>query len=176
MGKNKGTLQLTGMSTSNSQKILPGQRRTYLVRWRKEPERDDIIVFKYPNDKKRDFIKRLIGLPGETIEIRDKDVFINGKLLDESYAEFKDSENIFNKNHPAFYIDPYARNRDNYGPRTIPEDSYFMMGDNRDRSADSRFWGFVNLNKVKGKAFLIYWSWGSFMRDIKWRRIGKLIH
>jgi signal peptidase I len=146
----------------------------------KEPERGDIIVFKYPKDKKRDFIKRLIGLPGETIEIRDKRVFINGKPLDESYIEFKDPDNTFNKNHPAFYIDPYARNRDNYGPRTIPEDSYFMMGDNRDFSQDSRYWGLLDRELIEGKALIIYWSWNKsdrgLLKKVRWNRIGELLH
>ncbi|MGA1864980.1 MAG: signal peptidase I [bacterium] len=123
----------------------------------KEPERGDIVVFKYPKDQKRDFIKRIIGLPGEKIEIKDKKVFINGKQLNEPYVEFKDFGNIFDKNHPAYYIDPYAKRRDNIGPEYIPSDSYFVMGDNRDFSQDSRYWGFVNRELIKGKAYKIYW-------------------
>ena len=122
-----------------------------------EPQRRDIVVFEYPKDPNRDFIKRIIGLPGETIEIKDKKVFINGKPLNEPYAEFKDPENIFNKNHPAYYIDPYAHNRDNFGPKVIPINNYFMMGDNRDFSQDSRYWGFLDRQRIKGKAYKIYW-------------------
>jgi len=146
----------------------------------KDPQRGDIIVFKYPKDKKRDFIKRLVALPGETIEIRDKKVYINGILLDEPYAVFNDSENIFNKNHPAYYIDLYARNRDNFGPKVIPEDSYFMMGDNRDYSQDSRYWGFLDQELIEGKALIIYWSWNgsqtNLLKKVRWDRIGDIIH
>lgn len=145
----------------------------------KDPERGDIMVFKYPKDKKRDFIKRLIAMPGETIEIKDKKVYINGQLLEEPYADFKDSE-IFNKNHPAYYIDPYARNRDNFGPKVIPENSYFMMGDNRDFSQDSRYWGFLDRELIEGKALVIYWSWNgmaaNLLEKVRWGRIGDVIH
>jgi signal peptidase I len=146
----------------------------------KDPQRGDIIVFKYPKDKKRDFIKRLVGLPGDTLEIKDKRVYINGDPLDEPYAEFKDSNNMFNKNHPAYYIDPYARNRDNFGPKVIPEDNYFMMGDNRDFSQDSRYWGFLDRELIEGKALIIYWSWNGSATDllgkVRWVRIGDVIH
>ena len=138
----------------------------------KEPERGDIIVFKYPKDQKRDFIKRLIGLPGETLEIKDKKVFINGELLDEPYAVFKDTE--------TFYFNPYARTRDNYGPRIIPENCYFMMGDNRDYSQDSRYWGLLDRELIEGKALLIYWSWNKngqgLLEKVRWDRIGDLLH
>ena len=113
----------------------------------KMPQRGDIIVFKFPEDEKKDFIKRVVGLPGDTLEIKEKMVHINGKSLEEQYAAHSD---------PMVYpgaIQP----RDNYGPIVIPEDSYFTMGDNRDFSLDSRYWGFVKLNKIKGKAFIIYW-------------------
>ncbi len=131
----------------------------------KDPEQGDVIVFIYPKDESKDFIKRVIGVEGDRILIKDKKIYINDKLYEDSHGVYKDHTII-----PA-HVQP----RDNFGPVMVPKDSLFMMGDNRDRSADSRFWGFVNLNKVKGKAFLIYWSWGSFMRDIKWRRIGDLI-
>jgi len=146
----------------------------------KDPQRGDILVFKYPKDKKRDFIKRVVGLPGDTLEIRDKGVYINGSPLDESYAVFKDSENIFNKNHPAYYIDPYARNRDNFGPKVIPENNYFMMGDNRDFSQDSRYWGFLDRELIEGKALIIYWSWNgsedNWLKKVRWNRITDTIH
>ncbi len=131
----------------------------------RDPKRGEIIVFVYPKDESKDFIKRVIGVEGDTVEIKDKKVFINGQPFDDPYGHFKDNA----------IIPGHVQPRDNFGPITVPEDSIFVMGDNRDRSADSRFWGFVRLNQVKGKAFLIYWSWGGFMRDIKWRRIGKLI-
>ena len=131
----------------------------------RDPKRGEIIVFVYPKDESKDFIKRVIGVEGDTIEIKDKKLFINGQSFDDSYGYFKDNA----------VIPGHVQPRDNFGPVTVPEDSLFVMGDNRDRSADSRFWGFVRLNQVKGKAFLIYWSWGGFMRDIKWGRIAKLI-
>ncbi|MDX1778160.1 MAG: signal peptidase I [Thermodesulfobacteriota bacterium] len=131
----------------------------------RDPKQGEIIVFVYPKDESKDFIKRVIGVEGDTIEIKDKKLYINGQPFVDPYGHFKDNAVI-----PG-HIQP----RDNFGPVTVPEDSLFVMGDNRDRSADSRFWGFVRLNQVKGKAFLIYWSWGGFMRDIKFGRIGKLI-
>jgi len=131
----------------------------------RKPERMDIIVFKYPEDETKDFIKRVIGEPGDTIEIRDKVVYVNGEPLDASYAIHTEPTVI-----PG-HIQP----RDNIGPIVLPEDSYFVMGDNRDQSLDSRFWGEVKTNKVRGKAFMIYWSWDSEKTWIRWRRLGKLI-
>jgi len=131
----------------------------------KRPNRGDIIVFKFPDDEKKDFIKRVIGLPGDLVEIKGKKVYINGSPIDDSYAVHSD---------PMLYpsgIQP----RDNFGPLTVPQDSYFVMGDNRDFSLDSRYWGFVNLNKIKGKAFIIYWSWNGEERWLRWERIGMLI-
>lgn len=134
----------------------------------REPKRGDIMVFKYPEDPSRDFIKRLIGLPGEKLEVKNRIVFINGEPLDEkvyAYHEFPDD------------FLPIAR-RDNFGPVVVPEGSYFMMGDNRENSADSRWWGFLDRNKVVGRAFMTYWS-----RDIanvlpfgmRWERFGLII-
>ena len=131
----------------------------------KRPNRGDIIVFKFPDDEKKDFIKRVIGLPGDLVEIKGKKVYINGSPIDDSYAVHSD---------PMLYpsgIQP----RDNFGPLTVPQDSYFVMGDNRDFSLDSRYWGFVKLNKIKGKAFIIYWSWNGEERWLRWERIGMLI-
>jgi len=131
----------------------------------RQPKKGEVIVFIYPKDESKDFIKRVIGVEGDRIEIKDKKLYINDILHNDPYGAYKDNAII-----PG-HIQP----RDNFGPVVVPKDSLFVMGDNRDRSADSRFWGFVHLNKVKGKAFLIYWSWGGFMRDIKWGRMGKLI-
>lgn len=126
-----------------------------------EPERGDICVFKYPEDESKDFIKRVIGLPGETIEIRNKVVFINGEPIDEPYVEHKDPT--------------YNPMRDDFGPFTIPQDEYFMLGDNREGSHDSRFWGTVKRSKIVGKALIIYWSWGS-LTDIRFNRIGTIFN
>ena len=142
----------------------------------KNPQREDIIVFKYPIDPKKDFIKRVIGIPGDVIEIRDKQIFINGKNFGEKvYESYKDPDKI-----PA-----ESSHRDNYGPITVPLESLFVMGDNRDNSHDSRFWGFVPLEDVKGKAFLIYWSsvlprgwmwnWNWDTLILRWDRLGKTL-
>ena len=132
----------------------------------KHPQRGDVIVFIYPEDESKDFIKRVVAVEGDTIEVKEKKVYVNDTLQNEPFAVHKDNAVI-----PA-----HVTKRDYFGPQQVPKDMLFVMGDNRDRSADSRFWGFVPLSKVKGKAFLIYWSWSGFMRDIKWSRIGKLIH
>ena len=136
-----------------------------LVRF-SDPGRRDIIVFEYPVDPSKDFIKRIIGVPGDTIEIRDKEVYVNGEKLDEPYARHTDPHII-------------PGQRDNKGPFTVPADNYFCMGDNRDESHDSRFWGFVDRGKIKGKAWIIYWSWPQFslggLTDIRWGRIGNVI-
>jgi signal peptidase I len=114
----------------------------------RNPQRGEIVVFKFPKDHKRDFIKRVIGTPGDVVEVRDKVVYVNGRQMNEPYARHADS----------FVISARASRRDNYGPVTVPEDKYFVMGDNRDHSEDSRFWGFVDIDEIKGKAFIIYWS------------------
>ena len=134
-----------------------------------EPDRGDVIVFRYPQDEDKDFIKRVIGLPGETLEVRNKVVYINGTALnDEPYAQRIDHG----------IIDGSINPRDNFGPIVVPEGSYFVMGDNRDQSLDSRFWGYVKKAKVKGKAFRIYWSWsgrGDWTEWVRWERLGKAI-
>ena len=136
----------------------------------KKPQQDDIVVFKYPENPKLDFIKRVVGVEGDVVEIRDKRLYINHELYERNYAIFKDN-----------YIIPGGFNkRDNFGPITVAKDSLFVMGDNRDNSKDSRFWGFVNLKAVKGKAFMIYWSWnkenaGSIFSYVRWGRIFDIL-
>ena len=131
----------------------------------RKPQRGDIIVFKYPEDPTRDFIKRVIGVSGDRIEARDKEVFVNGKKLVEPYVQHVDSE-----------VKPGSVDRrDNFGPLIVPKDSVFVMGDNRDQSYDSRFWGFVDLSMVKGKAIIIYWSWDSEKTWVRFSRIGRLV-
>lgn len=126
-----------------------------------EPQRGDIIIFKSPNDKNIDFIKRIIGVPGDTIEIRDKQLYRNGEPVREEYIINSDGDRI-------------EGIRDNYGPVTVEPDKYFVMGDNRDNSLDSRFWGFVDRDDILAKAWRIYWSWGG-LSDIRWDRLGKKI-
>ena len=139
----------------------------------KAPKRGEIIVFKFPQDPSKDFIKRVVGIGGDTVEIKDKQVFINGELQEEEFSVHSDSR-IFNN---ARMYPQEMLNRDNIGPVTIPEGKLFVMGDNRDESNDSRFWGFVDQSAVKGKAFVIYWSWDKNKKvGVRWNRLGDLIH
>jgi signal peptidase I len=131
-----------------------------------EPKRGDIAVFIYPVDPSKDFIKRVIAVGGDVVEIKNKKVFVNDTLLADTYVVHNE-EVIFPKS-----IQP----RDNFGPVKIPEGTIFVMGDNRDQSYDSRFWGFVRLEDVIGKAFIIYWSWDSDAFSPRWGRIGKILN
>lgn len=131
----------------------------------RSPSRGDIIVFRYPMDKKKDFIKRVVGVEDDVVEIRDKVVFINGKPWENSYGVHKESTILPGTVSP----------RDNFGPVSVPPDALFTLGDNRDHSRDSRYWGFVELKEVKGSAFIIYWSWDKDSHWLRWRRIGDLI-
>ena len=121
--------------------------------------RGDIVVFKYPEEPDRDFIKRVIGLPGETVELRAKKVYINGQPIDEPYVHFLTP--------PSSELQEVTSSdvRERFGPVTVPPDHYFVMGDNRDNSQDSRYWGFLPRNYIKGKALLIYWSYESGRED-----------
>ena len=133
------------------------------------PRRGDIVVFRSPERPNIDLVKRLIGLPGDTIQVVDKQLFVNGKkVVDDAYVEHKDPR-IF-QNRP--YMSEQQRLRDNFGPVTVPAASYFCMGDNRDLSYDSRFWGVVPEHYIKGRAFLIYWSFGGGTSDGTWRGAG----
>lgn len=129
----------------------------------REPRRGDVIVFKYPKDRKLDFIKRCIATGGETVEIREKQVFINGDRVTFPQAVYLDEGSIMS-------------GRDSFGPVTVPEGKIFVMGDNRDNSNDSRFWGFVDLEDIKGKAMVIYWSWNKARAWPRFSRIGDGIH
>jgi len=125
-----------------------------------DPKRGDVIVFIFPVDRSKDFIKRVIGLPGDQIEIIDRRVFINGELYKDKHAYYS-SQAYGSKGTPS----PL-----NFGPVTVTADHLFVMGDNRDNSYDSRYWGFVPRNDVLGKAVIIYWSWSH------WQRFFQLIH
>ena len=163
-----------------------------------QPQKGDIIVFSFPKNKEKpectsvinniskrleaawqngnpvylfqddckDFIKRVVGIGGDKIEIKDKKVYVNDTLQKEPYIEHSDP-NI------------EKATRDNFGPFIVPHNSIFVMGDNRDQSYDSRFWGVVSMDEIKGRAFIMYWSWnndGSFLTKVRWSRIGRLLH
>ena len=125
-----------------------------------EPQRGDIIVFPYPEDPSQDYIKRVVGIPGDVLEIRDKQLYRNGEAVQEAYIKHPDST--------------LMGRRDNMPPTTVPSGKVFVMGDNRDQSMDSRFWGFVNKDTIVGKAFVIYWSSTDWV-NIKWDRIGTML-
>ena len=131
----------------------------------KSPQRGDIIVFKYPVDPQKDFIKRVIGVGGDVVESRDKQLYVNHKLVNHDFGVHTDPHILSGNNKP----------RDNFGPITVPENSLFVMGDNRDESFDSRFWGFVDLKAVNGKAFIIYWSWDKLNFGVRWSRLGQIL-
>jgi signal peptidase I len=124
-------------------------------------KRRDVLVFKYPEEPSRDFIKRVIGLPGETVELREKKVYINGTALDEPYVHFLSPPSGPSELHEVTSFDV----RERYGPVTVPPDHYFMMGDNRDNSQDSRYWGFLPRENIKGKSLVIYWSYQAERED-----------
>jgi signal peptidase I len=137
-------------------------------------KRKDVIVFKFPKDPERDFIKRVIGLPGETVELRSKRVFINGKQLDEPYVYYlEDPPPIPQEIEASAEIQGGGDPRVQYGPVTVPAGQYFVMGDNRDNSEDSRYWGFLPRDNVKGRALVIYWSYDpdAGLAGPRWSRI-----
>ncbi len=131
----------------------------------RDPKRGDVIVFEYPVDPSKDFIKRVIGTPGDVVQVINKKVYVNGKLYVNPHEVHKEPDMI-----------PEAQNpRDNTEPIKVPDNSYFCMGDNRDRSYDSRFWGFVTSDKIRGLAFIKYWSWDRENHRVRWSRIGRWI-
>jgi signal peptidase I len=136
--------------TQRSLGQLPGLRK---------PERGDVVVFIWPKDRSKDFIKRVIATEGETVELRDRQLFIDGKPVPDPHA------------HYSAIHSPL----DTYGPYTVPKGTVFVMGDNRDQSYDSRFWGPVPLADIKGRAIIIYWSWDGPDRWVRWERIGHLV-
>jgi signal peptidase I len=147
----------------------------------RDVRRGDVLVFKYPDEPERDFIKRVIGLPGDTLELRNKKVLINGTPLEEPYVHFLEPA------HDTGEVTSFDV-RERYGPVKVPEDQYFVMGDNRDNSQDSRYWGFLPRHYVKGRALMIYWSFDSgdasggaavakhFLTRTRWERLFHQIH
>jgi signal peptidase I len=147
----------------------------------RDVRRGDIVVFKYPEEPDRDFIKRIIGLPGETIEVKGRQVLVDGRALDEPYAHFLLPHD--GSEGATFDV------REHYGPVTVPDGHLFAMGDNRDNSQDSRYWGFLPMHYVKGRALMIYWSWdvpegeggglsslARFFSGTRWSRLLHQIH
>ncbi len=165
-GSMKQTLQIGDHILVN--KFIYGIKIPY---WRKtivpvkDPQKGDVIVFKFPEDPEKDFIKRVVGVGGDVIESRNKKLYVNHKPVNHDFGVHTDSY-IYPKN---------VRKRDNFGPITVPENSLFVMGDNRDESYDSRFWGFVDLKAVSGKAFIIYWSWDKENIGVRWNRLAKIL-
>jgi signal peptidase I len=137
--------------------------------------RGDIIVFKYPEDPSRDFIKRVIGLPGDTIEMRNKKVYVNGEPLDEPYVHFIYPPDDGGSSATDVSGGDLLRS---FPPMMVPPDNYFMMGDNRDNSQDSRYWGFMPRDYVKGKALFVYFSFGEggVLANLRWSRLLHQIH
>lgn len=139
----------------------------------KKVARGDVVVFRFPKDRSIDYIKRVIGTPGDTVEVKDKKVLVNGKPIEDLHAHLTSAAILNAKVSP----------RDNLGPILVPEGHIFVMGDNRDNSYDSRFWGFVDQKDVLGKAFILYWSWDikepllsiDRFASIRWGRFGHLI-
>ena len=132
----------------------------------RSPKQKDVVVFEYPRDESIDFIKRVIGRPGDKVQIVNKQVYINGTALKEPYAYHGDPEVLPATESP----------RDNFGPIVVPKGDYFMMGDNRDFSNDSRFWGFVKRDLILGQAEIIYFSWNPKTYRVRWNRFGMIIH
>jgi len=142
----------------------------FIYRFR-DPWRGDVIVFKYPVDESRDFIKRVIAVGGEDLYIKGRDVYINCQPPETGCRPLEE---------PWAYYDDRPVGAETFGPVHVPPDAYFVMGDNRHNSQDSRFWGFVRREKVKGKAFIIYWSWDGetsspLWEKVRWSRLGRLI-
>ena len=135
-----------------------------IVLFSKVPQRGDIIVFKFPKDETRDFIKRVIGLPGDLLEVKRQKVYINNKPYKDIHARHTDSPS-----------DSPLVPRDDFGPILVPDDHVFVMGDNRENSQDSRYWGYLNVKKIRGKAQIIYWSWDRIKSWVRFERFGKIL-
>ena len=139
-----------------------------------DPKPNDIVVFQFPKNPELDYIKRVIATAGDIVEIKDKKITINGKPFVDTHGVYKD----------PLVLPAAAAPRDNFGPVTVPACKIFVMGDNRDNSYDGRFWGFVDLKAVRGKAWAIYWSWDvqkdlfsvDRLRSIRWSRLGNIVH
>lgn len=155
-----------------------------------EPHRGDVVVFHPPHEPRKNYVKRVVGLPGDTLEMRDKTVYLNGRPLDEPYARYIDRQGDavhpdmnWQSNHLiARTTREYHPTRDNWGPIVVPDDGYFVLGDNRDNSEDSRYWGFVPRESIRGRPWFVYYSFDAhehdrfaWIREVRWGRIGSAI-
>jgi signal peptidase I len=160
---------------------IPSKRLAALRR----PQQGDVVVFRYPRQPSVNYVKRCVAVGGQTVEIRNKQVYVDGVPFENPpLSKFTNRRIIPQgvREREIFSPDDKPWNRDNYGPLKVPKDCYFMMGDNRDNSADSRYWGFLPEDLVVGKALVIYFSWNKyvpwshFYEKIRWNRVGRLIH
>ena len=156
-----------------------------------KPARGDVVVFTPPHEPDKNYVKRLIGLPGDTLQMRDKVLFRNGTMVPEPYAQREDPMDVYDPRMQwqlDYLVGPpngvnYRPTRDNWGPIAVPEGRYFVLGDNRDDSEDSRYWGFVSSSTVKGKPLFVYYSFepralshAPWITEIRWDRIGGAIY
>lgn len=176
---------LYGAQIPGTKTRLPGFR---------QPQRGDVIVFAYPRDPSQDYVKRVIGTPGDTVFMQDGRVQVNGRWLSEPYVQRIDPDNdVVSPDFEwqrSFYLARseddrrrYHPKRDDWGPLVVPAGKYFVLGDNRDDSSDSRYWGFVDATAVKGRTLVVYFSYDRgtqdalpWLTDIRWSRLGSLIH
>ena len=169
-----------------------------LPAWR-EPHRGDVVVFNPPHDPLKNYVKRVVGVPGDTLEMRDKALYVNGVEMHEDYARHIDRSGAdavhpnmtWQRNHLLARASGRARSRsgdyrpsrDNWGPIAVPESSFFVLGDNRDNSEDSRYWGFVSRGAIRGQPWIVYFSFDAtsgerspWLRAVRWERVGGRVH
>lgn len=156
----------------------------------RSPERGDVVVFRPPHDPGKVYVKRLVGFPGDTLQMKEKQLYLNGRPQDEAYARYADESG--DAMHPKMRWQSdflaasprrrYSPSRDNWGPLVVPPDRYFVLGDNRDNSEDSRYWGFIGREDIKGHPWIVYLSLdpeaggsGSWLGKVRWDRVGRLV-
>jgi len=158
----------------------------------RDPKREDIVVFRPPHDPSRVYVKRVVGIPGDTLEMRRKQLFLNGIPKEEAYARHMDDRR--DAVHPGMRwqsdflsssgpIRRYQPSRDNWGPLVVPHDRFFVLGDNRDNSEDSRYWGFIGREDIRGHPWMVYLSLraedgfsAGWLRRVRWDRVGHFVH
>lgn len=155
------------------------------------PEPGDVIVFEYPLDRKKNYVKRVVGLPADTLSMKGGRLYVNGVVMAEDYVQhiqpngnYYDPQFEWQRHYLAGKVDPsvYRPTRDDWGPIIVPPDKYFVMGDNRDNSQDSRYWGFVDRRLIKGRPLIIYYSFDKstlrpvpWITEVRWKRVGDVI-